>query len=143
MTDEVTWTDPETWQVRHEIKKSIRVKSKYFMNTTDMSYYDGVIQFPRYHKENKGVCGKIELMSPDDYIQSCALSRSRPNTVDEEMMNVNMTRVIVLEQKMRAGEKLPLIVIDKKSCMQEGRHRALASKRIGLEKIPVLVVTDC
>jgi hypothetical protein len=143
MTEEVSWTDPKTWEVIHEHKKKIDIRSKFFANTTGMSYYDGLLEFPRYHKENKCVCGKIVLMSPDDYFDSCANVRSKITSFVDEMDDVNMERVDIYRQRSLKGEKMPLPVIDKKTCSQEGRHRAMTAKRLGLEKIPVLIVEEC
>lgn len=143
MTDRISWTDPETWQVRHETKKKIKIDSDFFSNKTDMSYYDCLLEYPEYHKENKGVCGTIELMTPDDYIATCVKIRTRPSTIETEIRSVSQSLIDKYYQRSLRGEKMPIPVIDENMCSQEGRHRAMVSKRLGLEKIPVLVVRDC
>ncbi len=143
MSENVSWTDFETFEVVHERKKKINLKSEFFADTTGMSYYDSLLEFPRYHKENKGDCGKIVSMSPDDYFLSCADVRSRPTSFVTEMDDVYMPLVDEYVKRSEAGEKMPILVLDKHRCSQEGRHRAMVSKRLGLTKIPVLVVEEC
>lgn len=143
MSEEVSWTDPKTWEVCHETKKEIDVESKFFANTTGVSYYDGLLEFPKYHREYKGDCGKIEMMSPDEYIYHCAVVRSSPSSIDEEMRNVSGVCVEKYRQRSLRGEKMPIPVIDKHRCSQEGRHRAMTAKKLGLKSIPVLVVERC
>lgn len=143
MSDIVSWTNPETWEVKHEHKKEINLKSEFFGNTTNMPHYDGLLEFPKYHKENKGECGRIEMMEPDLYILSCALFRSHQSSIDEELRGVDKNLVERYYHRSLKGEKMPIPVIDKYRCSQEGRHRAMTAKRLGLKKIPVLVVERC
>ena len=143
MTAEVTWTDPKTWQVCSEKKKKIQIKSKYFSNTTNTPYYDGVMEFPRYHKGYKGVCGKIVLMSPDDYFSSCAHTRTDLTSYCDEFDSVDMERVNKYYERALKGEKMPIPVIDEKMHSQEGRHRAMVARKLELKKMPVLIVTEC
>jgi len=144
MTDEVTWTEPgEICRVHHETKKKIRMQSKYFSNKTDMSYYDGILQYPEYHKGYKGVCGKIVLMSPDDYFEECATARSDLTSYCDEFDSVDMERVNKYYERVLKGEKMPIPVIDKKMHSQEGRHRAMVARKLELKKMPVLLVSEC
>jgi hypothetical protein len=143
MSNKVTWTDPETWEVCSEKKKTITVKSKFFSNKTEMPYYDGILQYPKYHKGYKGVCGEIVLMSPDDYFASCVHARSDLTSYCDEFNSVDMERVNKYYERALNGEKMPIPVIDKKMGSQEGRHRAMVAKKLELKKIPVLVVTEC
>lgn len=143
MSNDVSWTDPETFKVIHERKKKINLKSEFFANTTGMPYYDGLLEFPKYHKENKGDCSRIVLMSPDDYFESCANVRTGISSYCDEFDSVERDRVEKYYQRSLKGEKMPIPVLDKHRCSQEGRHRAMVSKRLGLTKIPVLVVEEC
>jgi hypothetical protein len=108
-----------------------------------MPYYDGLLEFPRYHKENKGDCGSIVLMSPDDYFMSCAHVRSNLSSYCDEFDSVERERVEKYYQRSLKGEKMPIPVIDKHRCSQEGRHRAMVARRLELKKIPVLIVEEC
>jgi hypothetical protein len=45
-------------------------------------------------------------------------------------------------KRAKQGEKMPIPVIDVVHHTQEGRHRAMVAKQLGLKKIPVLFVEE-
>jgi len=104
-----------------------------------MSYYDGILQYPRYHKANKGVKGTIKLISPNQYFVEAGKNRRVPITSFQEQTGVSMMYVDSYLKRAQI-EKMPIPVIDKVNHEQEGRHRAMVAKQLGLKKIPVLFV---
>jgi hypothetical protein len=116
-----------------------------------MSYYDDIMRDPRYHREAKGIEARIIYMSPDDYMKACAIGRheGRGGSLADEYASLSENLVNEYAEKMRAGEEFPMPVLEYKigdykgkqyiSANQEGRNRAMAAKKIGMEKIPVLI----
>ena len=45
--------------------------------------------------------------------------------------------------KTKKGSKMPLPVLDFEGNNQEGRHRAMVAEKLGLKKMPVLIVEKC
>jgi hypothetical protein len=140
--NEVIFTDPETYATVHEKKKPITLKSKYFAPTTDMSFYDGILQYPKYHKANKGLKGTIRMISPDQYFIESGKSRIKPIMAFEEKRIIFNPHVEQYFKRAKQGEKMPIPVIDVVHHTQEGRHRAMVAKQLGLKKIPVLFVEE-
>lgn len=109
---------------------------------TGMSYYDEFLN-PRdhdYKKLAKGLQGEIVMMSPDDYIQSLAKDIFH-KSVDRVMRGVNYENVDKYADKMKNGTKFDMPILNIADETQEGRHRALAAAKLGVKKIPVLVIT--
>lgn len=73
--------------------------------------------------------GKLIYMSPDEY-----LSKVRPLTLDDE----SLENIDLLVDHIKSGQTLdPLkIFADGK---EDGRHRAYAAKKLGIEQVPVIV----
>jgi len=92
-----------------------------------------------YARFEKGKEGTIEYISPDDYIDKCAegFNKSRKEILlqrDEKVVD----RLVKLLKK---GTKLYMPFLDYVGGFdQEGLHRAMASKQLGIESIPVLVI---
>lgn len=109
---------------------------------TGMSYYDDFLN-PKdhdYKKLVKGLQGNIVMMSPDDYIDR--LGKDIFHCSRERVLRgVDQDNVEQIRQKMAAGTKYNIPILDLANTTQEGRHRALAAKALGVQKIPVLVVT--
>ena len=140
--DEVIFIDPETMKTVHEKKKPIRLNSKYFTTTTGMSYYDGILNYPKYHKANKGLKGTIKMITPDQYLVLCAQNRTKFTTPFQEQQGIYNPLVTQYVEQSLHGSKMPIPVIDKVHNEQEGRHRAMVAKQLGLKKIPVLFVEE-
>lgn len=104
------------------------------VTTTDMPLFDSMLQKPNYFRDKKGMAFEISMMSPDDYLSAIdAIGVSskifRQDTVDR------------YSKLMLEGVKFPMPVIEAQLHNQEGRHRALAAKKIGVSEIPVMIVT--
>lgn len=95
-----------------------------------------------YYNKNKWEVSVIE-MSPRDYLYN-----SYSNNLDEwdkyfAIENLSKdSSVAKYAEQMKNGDKFPIVSIDYDNngwAGQEGRHRALAAQRNGVETIPVLV----
>lgn len=126
------------------VKKA--VKGKFSRTTTDMPYYDDLIKAhdsqykTEYFRDQKGVESRMVDITPDEYL----------NTVDEGfvdggvMIGIDDAKVKRYAKKLEDGETFPALTLDYargKKLSQEGRHRALAAKMVGIDSVPVLVVT--
>lgn len=108
------------------------------VNTTDIPFYDKLL------KDGKGVeigdievVANIEYMSPDDYFEQCALISKTPIENHYRMISeANMQELMNTIEK----KKLPIGFLNFALEWQEGRHRALLAKRLGITLIPVLIV---
>jgi hypothetical protein len=116
-----------------------------------MSYYDCIIKDPKYFREEKGLEGKIIHISPDDYMKACAIGRTaEPSwsswSIEQEHDAINPRLVDDYSEDMKKGDKFPMpvlyyVVHDMNVYTgQEGRHRAMAAKKLGDTKIPTLLV---
>ena len=108
------------------------------ITTTDMSYYDSILDgCKKYTKEGCLIKHTIKYISPDEYISECA--RVLNSTVDRQYMMIVKEKLIDIKNAT-SNNKLPLILIDEVDKAQEGRHRALVAKELGIKSIPVLYV---
>lgn len=102
-----------------------------------------------YYEVRKGVAFKIAMISPDDYLDAIHLGFKVRSGMDESKI-FSHERVNEYAQQMQAGDKFPLPTLEYKwrygfsgnpyvGFSQEGHHRALAAKQIGLGLIPVFI----
>jgi len=129
---------------RRRMKRGAAVTES-FDTTTEMPDYDDLIKSigdeykTDYFRQQKGKEAKMVDISPDEYLN--AVDRSFKHGV---MSGVQDEKVNRYAQKMRDGETFPALTLDysrSSELSQEGRHRALAAKAVGIESVPVLVVT--
>ena len=117
---------------------------------TGMPFYDSMLKNPEYYRE-KGLSFEVRYMSPDDYMQkSYELYRENvkkltglyyPKTYEEYLsMVIDKKRVDEYLEKMKKGIVFPMPILDCVNLAENGRHRAMASKKFGCKKIPVMVV---
>ena len=113
--------------------------------TTEMPDYDDLIKSigdeykTEYFRDQKGKEAKMVDISPDQYLQ--AVDSGFEHGV---MSGVEDEKVQRYAAKMKAGETFPALTLDysrSNRLSQEGRHRALAAKAVGIDSVPVLVVT--
>ena len=140
--DVVYFIDPESMNTVAEVKKPIKSPSKYFADTTGMSYYDGILHYPKYHRANKGVRAYVEMISPEKYFEEAAKVRRGNGAIEDEYMSTGHRRSLIYADRTRKGSKMPIPVIDYAHHSQEGRHRAMAAMKLKLHKIPVLFVDE-
>ena len=113
--------------------------------TTEMPDYDDLIKSidseykADYFRQQKGKEAKMVDMSPDEYLQ--AVDHSFEHGV---MSGVVDKKVQLYIKKLKAGETFPALTLDYSRgnyLDQEGRHRSLAAKAVGINSVPVLIVT--
>lgn len=86
---------------------------------------------------NEGWKGKIIWMSPDKFLR---MVHPLPDYEKDDESSKD------LERKIKAGHPIDFLVlvvdVDRKKVVgHEGRHRATVAKKLGVEKVPVLVYT--
>ena len=82
----------------------------------------------------------IAEMTPDEYMHACAKYIFQTPIEDAYDGMEQKGNVEKYAEIMKSGEKFDMPYIDLKTQSQEGRHRALAAKQLGIEKIPVLIL---
>ena len=130
---EMSWFNPQTRQYKKGPKKD-------------------------YFKEVKGYDSKIELMSPDEYINKCVqgfyereasdktFDQYKEEIIDFRRMSVDEKDVNLIEKYKQMwinGQNPPMLYIEygnNNFYGQEGMHRALAAKDLGIKLIPVLII---
>lgn len=114
---------------------------KYFLPVTGMKY-DMFVVRPDYH-HRKGYDWDIVLMPPSKYIDySMQGKKEFWNLSEDEFVfseeSINKLRREAIEE----GGRMPMPQLDYShdTFMQEGNHRAKLMERMGVDKIPVMVV---
>ena len=112
---------------------------------------EGITQ-REYFKKNKNTSADIVYMSPDEYIKNAAMGQweasSKKVSFDEFLKDIQTRRVSEeslsrLRKAISEGKKInmPYLEYDKEGLYgQEGYHRALIAKEMGLKEMPVLLV---
>lgn len=117
-------------------ESQMKAKDIFRTDKTDIPVYDNMMNKPAYHKRAKGMTFKIVYMSPDEYLTRCARMFNTPfkyRMIESQLVEKYKKRVL-------NGSKMPLPVIDEKEQSQEGRHRAMVAKELGVKRMPVLIV---
>lgn len=138
----------------NQIKKAV---GNLFEPYTTMSHYDEVLYDPSYGA-SKGKYANIVEMTPDRYIDEAykgfygqAKTYDTPIPNKERMINGRLadTSMDALLEMNKAGQKywLPTLEYGKDykgrpTFSQEGLHRALTLKRMGIDSMPVVIQTE-
>ena len=113
-----------------------------------------------YYEKVKGITGKVVFISPDEYLERATRGQweaMRPNqrsdwknyddfkTYVVEKQRISEDKIKALQDKLKKGERwnIPSLEYDKetgKLRSQEGYHRAILAKRMGIKQIPVMEV---
>lgn len=121
------------------------VRSDIFMNSTGVSDYDSLLD-PRekeYYRTKKNRIGYIEYMTPDEYIEQCAEYGFKDPTTYERLVSGRRNdkgSMEWLRNYLEQGNQFYMPYLNKADRRQEGLHRSLIAKDLGIEKIPVLVI---
>jgi hypothetical protein len=84
-----------------------------------------------YGEENyESTGGKMVEMSPEEF-----LKKARPLEVDES----SRENIDDLKRHMQDGNSLDPLHFREETGKEDGRHRAIAAKELGIEKVPVIV----
>jgi hypothetical protein len=126
--------------------KYLNTYSNYQNNSDGTKYFDmnslndiGGFQHPLYYMLAKDQKYQLVFISPDEYMENI---RKGFNLNKDEVMNaVNLNTVSKYAQNMLDGDKFPIGYFTTNTSSQEGRHRALALKKIGVESFPVIAIT--
>jgi len=110
---------------------------KYFLNKTDLPFYDNILKNPEYHIRAKGIHHKVVYMTPDQYMKEVAIMQG--TTVQDQYDMISPGLVKQYKAQTLAGSPMPMLSLEPPR-NQEGRHRAMVAKELGLKKIPVLKV---
>lgn len=106
---------------------------------TGMPFYDMMLENPIYFRKNKGLTGKIVYVSPDEYIAK-AVECMGTTTIPRFVQLIDEELIKRYADSMLKGVKFDMPVIECERGYQEGRHRVLAAKKIGVTQIPVYMV---
>lgn len=122
------------------ISESIFKYAPYFnLSTTDTTYYNDIMKKPEYMFWEKGLDGELKYMTPMNYYRECASMQK--TSVNDQIKYVNTDTATEYKKMMMDGEKFPILIIDRESKTQEGRHRAFAVQSIDpYLLVPVLIV---
>ena len=141
----VAKTDKGDQQIFKGRVKKLMDEDAFDRTSTEMPDYDDLIKSigdeykTEYFRDQKGKEAKMVDISPDQYLQ--AVDRSFEHGV---MSGVEEEKVQRYAEKLKAGETFPALMLDYSRgnhLSQEGRHRALAAKTVGINSVPVLIVT--
>ena len=93
---------------------------------------------PLYSIIQKRKTAKLLYLSPDEYIDiiSKNFKLSIEDTINSKMVKYDLVDKYVKD--MINGDKFPIPFYRKSTNLQEGRHRALACKKLGCTEIPVI-----
>jgi len=112
---------------------------------TGMPTYDDMMADPDYFARAKRRKHGIVMMSPDEYINKAVkgFKQSDPDATAESVIRTRDPDLISKYAKqMQTGAKFPTIMLDYSiGFSQEGLHRALAAKQLGLDEIPVMIIS--
>ena len=116
-------------------------KSAFSTTETGMPMFDNMIENPDYFRDSKGIKFIIyKNFPPSKYI--AAVSKARGMSADELRGGRESKLITSYAEKMKAGEKFPLPVLDyTHGFSQEGLHRAFAAQQVGLDTMPYMVVS--
>ncbi len=131
--------------------KILGVNKVFDENDTGVPWYNNLLEHPDYMRNNKGVEGHIECMSPDQYLERIGQdihtkpliqgSKTQvPMTLHDELQTINSERAAEYAY-LNKKSPMPMPYIDYVDKSQEGRHRVYAAKILGCEQVPVLIVT--
>jgi len=127
--------------------KYINTYSNYQNGSDGTKYFDmdclndiGGFQHPLYYMLAKDQKYELVFISPDQYIKN--IRKGFKITHDEVMRAVNQETVVKYAQNMKDGDKFPIGFFTTNSSSQEGRHRALALKKLGVKTFPIISITQ-
>jgi len=120
-------------------------KEVFNLESTGVSFYDNLfgprgdekdnvddITQKEYYSKYKGIEGKVVMMLPDEYLSK--IPHQEPSQESAEK----------IKNAIKNGSKINIPYLDYSEggrVSQEGRNRAYVARDMGIEKIPVLVVT--
>ena len=134
--------------MKHFIKKLLREEllresEGAFKNKTGIHDYDNLMagKTDNIAIDYKNMDFEVENMTPEDYLRRCA--KQQGTTYEQQLSYIRKDTVEKLKKFIDDGAQLymPYINNVKGEVSQEGRHRAKAAMDMGIETIPVLVIS--
>lgn len=117
-------------------------KDIFDLGNTGMSEYNDMlnadIRFKEYLFVEKLTVFRMAWISPHTYFEECA--KMRTGDVLKEYNMVEKELVQEYKNKVFQGSKMPLPMLDYRTDIQEGRHRAKVAMGLGISRMPVLIV---
>lgn len=106
------------------------------------SIYKQYVEFymPLYSIINKRKTARLEYITPDQYIHNIA--RGFGLSYDDALSPTKKEIINKYTQNMLDGDKFPVPYYKSGKPEQEGRHRAMAAKKVGCKYIPVIKFID-
>ncbi len=102
-----------------------------------------MLKDPEYMSKRKNMIGSIEWMSPREYIDKCIAGFKSIGERGEVERGRDPKLIKQYAQDMKNGDIFPMLSLDYRGGFgQEGLHRAMAAKAIGVEKVPVFVTRE-
>lgn len=108
------------------------------INTTGLRWADAILTGEPEALLHYGVTGRLVWMSPDAYCVMQAEAKGQPVAVD--LSKVDQAKVDNYANMMRIGAAHFPVCMTRPGG-QDGRHRALAAKQVGIKTIPVFVMS--
>jgi hypothetical protein len=123
-----------------KVYELLNENSPWRTDTTEMPFYDNMMENPEYFAREKGIQAKVVKMSPSEYIST--VMREKNVTRDDITSSRDPKTISKYARLMTSGTKFPITTLDysKGFLSQEGLHRALAAEEAGITEMPVLVV---
>jgi len=118
------------------------------LKTTDLPLFDNLLKHPAYFKRNKGMTRRIEFMSPREYFRRIKQNRYERFKDWEEAGGfeewAEAQKIEKYANAMRDNSKFPMPSLEHRGnyLSQEGRHRMLAAERLGIDRVPTLIVKN-
>ena len=129
-----------------KLRELFENKEYFNPNTTGRPTPDEILFHSKeYHREKKNQTGEVVYMSPDEYIKR---SIAGFNSIGEPGENTEKTRspdlIDKYAQMMKDGTKFDMPILDYRDnyFSQEGLHRAMAARKLGVSKIPVAILKN-
>lgn len=140
---------------KKDIDDKLSLNEKFSTTNTDMTSYNDSLKYNLYQRETKGRFSEVVLMSPDEYIDLCHYGFFNTGytkgiySKDKMLSDRSKDRELIekLKDLINSDEELAMPVLefgdvntDNFYFYQEGLHRAIAAKELGLKEIPVLLM---
>jgi len=130
-----------------------------FQDVTGISDYDYLLENPTdVDKQDQYDSVEIVYMSPDEYANRVKIGFWNNLSTDQKIKykstdeywdkqsskGIDVTKAKMYAERALKGDKFPIPYIaydiDKGNMLQEGNHRAMAAKILGIESIPVCLI---
>ena len=122
------------------IYNSLLNENDHYGDKPGISDYDNLMKgnLNSVPNEWRDYSSEVVNISPDDYLKLVADLQN--TSYEQQLSYIDNNKVKRYMNDMSNGDRFPMPYINYATKDQEGRHRALASKRLGDDTIPVLIV---